>query len=103
MPGKLVGFVNLGDINNHLTRFEESLEFDDSNDNPVTATPPRLANSIMVFMVRGIFTSLAFPYAMFPCNSLHGEQLFSLFWECIFRLERIDFKVHDKHVFITAL
>lgn len=90
--GKLVDFVNLGDVNNHLARFEELLEADDDNEIiPSTTTP--LANSIMVFMVRGLFPSLKFPYAMFPCSGLCGEQLFLLFWDCVFRLERIGFKV----------
>lgn len=91
--GKLVGFVNLGDINMHLARFEESLEASSDDYEPATSPETPLANSMMVFMVRGIFTSLRFPYAIFPCSSLHGEQLFPLFWESIFRLERIGFKV----------
>ena len=87
--GKLVGYVNLGDINNHLSRFERLLSEDDD-----TTTGPCLAKTMMVFMVKGIFTSLKFPYALFPCSSLVGEQLFSPFWECVFRLERMGFKVH---------
>ena len=83
--GKLVGFVNLGDTNDHLGRFEQLLSEDDD------ATP--LAKSMLVFMVKGIFTALKFPYAAFPCSCLVGEQLFSLFWECVFRLERMGFKV----------
>lgn len=95
--GKLVGFVNLGDINNHLSRFEEFLASDENEGLTCTASTqyvPNLANSIMVFMVRGIFTKLSFPFAMFPCLGLVGEQLFTLFWECVFRLERLGFKVH---------
>ncbi len=53
----------------------------DDNDQIVPSTTP-LANSIMVFMVRRIFSSLKFPYAMFPCSRLLGEQLFMLFWDC---------------------
>lgn len=65
--GKLVGFVNLGEINNHLSHFEELLESDD-DDEPTTLSPPPLANPIMVFMLKGIFTCLKFPYAMpWPC------------------------------------
>lgn len=50
--GKLIGFCNLGEINDHLLSFERSLDAD--ND---TSTPP-LAKTIMVFMVRGLFTPL---------------------------------------------
>lgn len=84
--GKLIGF---GNVNNHLSRFEDLLIGEE--DEPPS---PSLAKSMMVFMVRGIFSSLKFPYAMFPCLRLAGEQLFSPFWECVFRLERIGLKVH---------
>ena len=56
--GKLVGFVNLGDTNNHLARFEQLL----SEDDDATYKTP-LAKSMLVFMVKGIFTALKFPYA----------------------------------------
>ena len=84
--GKMIGFVDLGDINNHLTAFEKSL--DEDNESAV------LANSMMVMMVRGLFTRLQFVYAQFPCASIVGEQLFRPFWETVFRLERMGFKVH---------
>ncbi|XP_019855057.1 PREDICTED: uncharacterized protein LOC109583952 [Amphimedon queenslandica] len=83
--GNLVGFTDIGDINNHLMRFKKSLDSEN--------TPPPLAKSMVSFMVKGLFTSLKFPYAQFPCVSLVGEQLFPLFWEAVFRLERIGFKV----------
>ena len=83
--GRLVGFANLGDINNHLTRFEQQLESNNST--------PALAKTIVAFMVKGLFSSLRFCYAQFPCCTLVGEQLFTLFWETVFRLERLGFKV----------
>ena len=52
--GRLVGFVDLGSINNHLAQFEESLSEDEIT--------PSLANSMIVFMVRGLFTTLKFTY-----------------------------------------
>ena len=51
--GELKGFINLGDINNHLIQFEES----SSTEKHV----PTLANSMLTFMVRGIFIQLCFP------------------------------------------
>ena len=77
--GWLIGFIDLGSINNHLARFEQSLSEDDAE----ISTPP-LAKSMVVLMVRGLFTTLKFPYAQFLCSSLTGEQLFSPFWEAIF-------------------
>ena len=66
--GRLVGFVNLGEIYNHLLQFEQS--FNDEEAEPV------LANSVIAFMVKGHFTNLRFPYAQFPCTSITGEQFF---------------------------
>ena len=54
--GKLVGFVDLGEVNNHLLAFERSLT-DDSSHPEAT-----LASTMMVFMVRGLFTNLQFQY-----------------------------------------
>ena len=83
--GGLRGFTNIGDINTHLLEFERSL--DDS-----TVEPP-LANSMLVLMVRGLFTRMQFPYAQFPCTALSGDMMFDPFWEAVCRLERCDFKV----------
>ncbi len=94
--GQLIGFVNLGSINNHLAQFEQSLSQDDAESNtPVLAesNTPVLAKSMVVLMVRGLFTTLKFPFAQFPCSSLTGEKLFYPFWETMFRLERLGFKV----------
>lgn len=44
-------------------------------------------------MVRGLFSSLKFPYAQFPCTSVCGDQFYDIFWEAICRLERCGFKV----------
>ena len=83
--GVLKGFINVGDINSHLTKFEQSL------DNEEISTS--LANSMLVFMVRGLLSDLEFPYAQFPCTTLTGEQIFVPFWEAVSRLERCGFKV----------
>ena len=67
--GRLVGFVDIGDINNHLTKFEQSLDGDGT----------KAAKLMVVFMVKGLFSNLSFPFAQFPCFKLAGEQLFNLF------------------------
>jgi len=59
------GFCNLGDI---LISLEKQ-------DNKEISSSPELANSMLVFLIRGLFTS---PYAQFPCTSLSGEQMFDL-------------------------
>lgn len=51
--GTLIGFVNLGDINDHLLAFERSLEQE-------TNTNPPLAKTVVTFMVRGLFSPLRY-------------------------------------------
>ena len=86
----LIGFQNLGDINNHLLKYEASLTAD--HDDECLNTPP-LAKTMLVFMVRGLFTKLAFPYSQFACSSITGDLLFDPMWEAISRLERQDIRV----------
>ena len=95
----LIGFTTLGNVNDHLLRFEKSLSGVDSEVNDVDLDvdveddQEELAKTMMVFMVRGIFTRLRFPYAQFPCASVTGDLLYQPFWEAIGRLERMEFKV----------
>lgn len=84
--GQMIGFINLGEINNHLLAFERTVTNGESEDDI-------LANSMMVFMVRGIFTQLRFPYVQFPCNKITGALLFGPFWQTVYRLERMGLKV----------
>ena len=83
--GEMIGFVDLGEVNNRLTAFERSIEINDK--------VPSLANSMLVIMARGLFTPLRFPYVQFPCLNISGELLFQPFWEAVYRLERMEFKV----------
>lgn len=84
--GALVGFVNLGEINTHLVKYENSLLQE-------TGSMGTLANSMMVFMVKGLFSRLQFPYVQFPCTAVSGDLLFDPFWEAVRRLERSGFRV----------
>ena len=95
--GEMIGFANLGEINEHLIAFEKSIC--SHSDKP---TPPSPARTMMVFMVRGLFSSLQFPYAQFPCAELTGELLYDPFWEAVKRIENVGLKVHvcTIHVFL---
>ena len=84
--GELIGYTNLGDINNHLLAFEKSLS---------DPGPPEIANSMLMFMVQGLFIPLQFPYCQFPCCSVTGDLLFKPIWEAVYRIERCGFQVHD--------
>lgn len=67
--GALTGFTNLGEINNHLVAYESQVAED-------RVDGETLAHSMLVIMVRGLFSRLEFPYAQFPCTDLSG--LFAL-------------------------
>ena len=83
--GTLIGFCNLGEVNNHLLAFERSLE-QSSDECP-------LAKSVVTFMVKGLFSPLRHPYVHFLCSAVTGDLLFQPFWEAIYRLERMGLKV----------
>ena len=54
---------------------------------------PCLAKSMLVFMIRGLFTKLQFPYVQFPSCGITGDQMFHPFWEAVYRLEKCGLKV----------
>lgn len=83
----MIGFANLGDINEHFSQVEHSVMSDDSQ------PTQKLAKTMVVFMVRGLFNKLQFPYAQFPCHTLSGDKLYDPFWEAVGRLEHCGFKV----------
>ena len=84
--GALIGFCNLGEITMHLLRFESEM----NDEKPANLS---LAKSMMVFMIRGLFNSLQFPYAQFPCTDISGDMLFEPFWEAVCRVEKCGLKV----------
>lgn len=57
--GAVIGFANLGEINSHLIKFEESTMHSELGS---TAASHELAKSMLVIMVKGLFTHLDFPY-----------------------------------------
>jgi len=63
--GSLIGFTDLGNVNNLLMEFERSLESGVHTEN--------LSKTMFVFMVRGLFIRLQFPYAQFACSSVTGD------------------------------
>lgn len=77
---RVLGFVEPGDINNELLQIERSL--DDTND--LTDT---IAKQVLVFMVRGLFASVDFPYAQYTTRGISGDQLYPVDWEVIKHLE----------------
>ena len=85
--GCLIGFMNLGEINNQLIEFEKALAGDPEN------TQPKLASTMLVLMVRGLFCRLNYPYAQFACSDVSGGLLFDPVWKAVSRLEKLGFCV----------
>ena len=87
ISGDLIVFTCMGNIKSQLDLLEKTL----TNS---TLPPELLANLMITFMVRGLFSRLKFPYAYFPSCNVTGYMLFDLLWEAVNRLERCGFKVH---------
>ena len=79
--GKVVGFVDLGDINNELMQLEKGTEH------------PPIATHVLVLMIRGLFFKLEFPYAHFATEGASADTLYPIIWEAIRRLELDGVKV----------
>ena len=86
--GALIGFEDLGDVNNLLAEYEQQHE---SSDDSFSQRP--IAKCMLVFMIRGLFSNLKFVYAQFPATSTKGHQLFVLLWKAIGRLSRLGIEV----------
>ena len=84
--GQMISFCNLGEVNDQLLAFEQSL----SEGEP---SSPDLARTMMVFMVRGLFSKLQFPYVQLPCGNISGDLLYEPFWEAVRRLEMCGLRV----------
>ncbi len=81
---ELVGFTDLGDINQDIVMLENNL---------VNNTTNTLATTVFVIMIRGLTIKFNFPYASFPAHHPKGEEIASLMLEATFRLERLGLKV----------
>ena len=66
--GEIVGFTQLGEINNELLKLERDCKSDMDH--------PPLAKHLLVLMVRGIFFKLDFPYAHFGTEKLLQRTFF---------------------------
>lgn len=84
--GALIGYQDLGEINNILHDAKSQIE------NPSNCNRP-LAKRMLVLMVRGIFSSLKFPYMQFPASSTKGADLFPIFRQVVSRLTRLGIHV----------
>ena len=79
--GEVIGFTNIGDVNNDLLRLEQE------------GSRPFVAKYLLVLMVRGTLFNLTFPYAHFTSEGITADLLFPIIWEAVRRLECNEIKV----------
>lgn len=80
--GALIGYSDLGEINNMLNDAERQYKNPDEHRRP-------LAKVMLVFMIRGLFNKMKFAYAQFPAASTKGAELFPLFRAVLHCLTRL--------------
>ena len=56
-------------------------------------TPNDVATHMLMFMVRGICTTLQFPFVCVPTRDTTGEELFPIMWETVKNIEECGLKV----------
>ena len=77
----------MGDINHVTSGFERTVRVEETS-----ASEPSLARYVIVFMVRGIFSSLCYPFGYFA-SGFKGDQIYHCAVEAIRMLEAIDLKM----------
>lgn len=84
--GRLVGFTDLGDVQNQLRTFEQRLSKE-------TQPESDLASHMFVVMVRGLFWNFTYPLAHYPTSKTSSDEIFALVWQSIEWLEMSGLKV----------
>ena len=70
--GRLVGFTEMGSINDEFQKFQDSVESQNSGNN----IEREFASYVLVYMVRGIFSNLCYPFAYFASTGFTTAQLY---------------------------
>ena len=83
--GELIGYLHLDNIGNQFQELERELSKSSS----------KLANSVLVLMVRGATSRLKYPAAAFATDGVVAEQLYSIVWQTVKVLDRASLQVED--------
>ncbi|XP_035690813.1 uncharacterized protein LOC118425822 [Branchiostoma floridae] len=89
--GELIGFTELGSINDEIKSFEKRCQSQQEDD--TSGADPDLATHVLACMVRGIFTPLEFVFAYYPCCTFSSVQLFPVIWDATGVLTELGFHV----------
>ena len=82
---KLIGFTELGDINEELNEFERSFEGGKK--------PKAFATHVICFMARGLVKRFNYPVGYFASCGFDSDQLYPIVWEAVRVLEMTGFYV----------
>ena len=69
---KMIGFTEMGSMNDEFKTFQEKLEREQSADK----LDRELALHVMVYMIRGTFSNLSYPFAFFASIGFTASQLY---------------------------
>ena len=69
--GSIVGFCNMGDMNNELENFKNQIENKEEDKS--------ISTYVLAFMVRGVFTSLAYPFPYYAGQGFYSDQLYHVY------------------------
>lgn len=83
--GGLIGFTELGDINEEIQQLERQVK-ERQQGKP-------LATHVLAIMARGLFKHFNFPLGYFATTTVDSHQLFSIIWEAVTILESIGMNV----------
>ena len=83
--GQIVGFTDLGEINDEIDFFSRCVEGEDRERD--------IASHVIVFMARGICSNLHYPIGHFASVGFDSQQLVPCVWEAVKILEAIGLKV----------
>ena len=85
--GQLIGFTELGEMNEEFKLFEKKFE------EKSTDTDRQFATYVLVFMVRGIVASFCYPFAFFASVGFTSAQLYPCALQAVIVLESLGFLV----------
>ena len=93
---RLVGFTEMGKINDEFRKFHDSLESQNSGNNKER----EFASYFLIYVDRSIFSNLCYPFAYFASTGLTAAQLYPSALEAIKVLLSLGFSVGD--MFVTG-
>ena len=89
--GKLVGFCEMGEINDEIEKFSKPMESQAATEKQSLepGSDSNIAKYIIMFMVRGIFSNLQYAFGNFANEGFDSDQIFPCALEAIRILESI--------------